>query len=135
MLLPMTVPLRTLSDAVEKIVQRDPTAERKRDESGAVIKLPAGKRIQAIDIVGWLARTRTSNQTVMSGPAVPEILGKTGVFRHVHARSFASVHGVSVVNLWSVLGRCDHWRSDDALMMPMSHQKTRRANALALSIS
>ena len=37
-----------LSDAVEKIVQRDPTAERKRDVSGAVtgavIKLPAGKR-------------------------------------------------------------------------------------------
>jgi hypothetical protein len=37
-----------LSDAVEKIVQRDPTAERKRDVSGAitgaVIKLPTGKR-------------------------------------------------------------------------------------------
>ena len=37
-----------LTDAVEKIVQRDPTAERKRDVSGAitgaVIKLPRGKR-------------------------------------------------------------------------------------------
>jgi len=37
-----------LSDAVEKIVQRDHTAERKRDVSGAiagaVIKLPTGKR-------------------------------------------------------------------------------------------
>jgi len=36
-----------LSDAVEKIVQRDPTAERKREVSGAVtgavIKLPAGR--------------------------------------------------------------------------------------------
>jgi hypothetical protein len=52
MLLPMTVPSRTLSDAVEKIVQRDPIAGQKRDVSGAVIKLPAGKRIQAIDIVG-----------------------------------------------------------------------------------
>ena len=42
----------------------------------------------------------------MSGPAGPEILDKIGVFRRVRARSFASVHGVSVVNLWSVLGRC-----------------------------
>ena len=37
-----------LSDAVEKIVQRNPTGERKRDVSGAitgaVIKLPTGKR-------------------------------------------------------------------------------------------
>jgi integrase len=37
-----------LSDAVEKIVQRNPAAERKRDVSGAitgaVIKLPTGKR-------------------------------------------------------------------------------------------
>ena len=37
-----------LSDAVEKIVQRDATAERKRDVSGAItgalIKLPTGKR-------------------------------------------------------------------------------------------
>jgi len=37
-----------LSDAVEKIVQHDPTGERKRDVSGAitgaVIKLPTGKR-------------------------------------------------------------------------------------------
>ena len=37
-----------LLDAVEKIVQRDPTGERKRDVSGAitgaVIKLPTGKR-------------------------------------------------------------------------------------------
>jgi hypothetical protein len=72
MLLPMTVPLRTLSDTVEKIVQRDPTAERKRDVSGAVIKLRAGKRIEAIDIVGWPARTRTSNQTVMSGSTAPD---------------------------------------------------------------
>jgi hypothetical protein len=56
----------------------------------------------------------------MSGQAAPEFLGKTGVFHRVCARSFASVHGVSVVNLWSVLGRCDHWRSGDALMMPMS---------------
>jgi hypothetical protein len=57
---------------------------------------------------GGPGRTRTSNQTVMSGLAAPEILGKIGVFRRVHARSFASVHVVSVVNLWSVLGRCDN---------------------------
>jgi hypothetical protein len=43
----------------------------------------------------------------MSGQAGPEILDKTGVFRRVRARSFASVHGVSVVILWSVLDRCD----------------------------
>jgi hypothetical protein len=42
----------------------------------------------------------------MSGLVDPEILDKTDVFRRVRARSFASVHGVSVVNLWSVLGRC-----------------------------
>jgi hypothetical protein len=45
-----------LSDAVEKIVQRDPAAERKRDVSGAitgaVIKLPTGKRSKATDVVG-----------------------------------------------------------------------------------
>jgi len=39
---------RSDAAAVEKIVQRDPTAERKRDVSGAitgaVIKLPTGKR-------------------------------------------------------------------------------------------
>ena len=42
----------------------------------------------------------------MSGVLAPEISAKIGVFRRIHARSFASVHGVSVVTLWSVLGRC-----------------------------
>jgi hypothetical protein len=51
---------------------------------------------------GTAARTRTSNQTVMSGPVSPESSNKIDVFRGVRARSFASVHGVSVVYLWSV---------------------------------
>jgi hypothetical protein len=98
---------------------RTPRCEREtrhRDQSSA----RAARRAAT---AGGPGRTRTSNQTVMSGLAVPEIPDKTGVFRHVHARSFASVHGVSVVNLWSVLGRCDHWRSGDALMMPHVHRQ------------
>jgi hypothetical protein len=51
---------------------------------------------------GGPGRTRTSNQTVMSGPVSPESSNKIDVFRRVRARSFASVHGVSVVYLWSV---------------------------------
>ena len=49
------------------------------------------------DLIGGPGRTRTSNQTVMSGPAAPKILSKIGVFRRVHACLFASVHGVPVV--------------------------------------
>src|SRR5437870_3102682 len=66
----------------------------------------------------------------MSGLAAPEILDKIEVFRRLHARSFASVHGVSVVNLWSVLGRCAgkettpsngarHWQRDRYVNPPM----------------
>jgi hypothetical protein len=56
---------------------------------------------------GGPGRIRTSDQTVMSGLAAPEILDKIGVFHRVHARLFASVHVVSVVDLWSVSDRCD----------------------------
>jgi hypothetical protein len=48
---------------------------------------------------------RTYERTVMSGVLDLEILDKSAVFRHVRRRLFASVHGVSVVNLWSVLDR------------------------------
>ena len=51
---------------------------------------------------GGPGRTRTSNQTVMSGLISPESSIRIDVFRGVRARSFASVHGVSVVYLWSV---------------------------------
>ena len=51
---------------------------------------------------GGPGRIRTSNQTVMSGLADLEISDNPGVFRRVRARSFASVHGISVVQLWSV---------------------------------
>jgi hypothetical protein len=57
---------------------------------------------QALEIIGGPGRIRTSNQTVMSGLVSPESADKIDVFRRVRARSFASVHGVSVVNLWSV---------------------------------
>jgi hypothetical protein len=52
--------------------------------------------------IGGPGRIRTSNQTVMSGPVSPESSNKIDVFRRVGGRSFASVHGVSVVYLWSV---------------------------------
>jgi hypothetical protein len=39
----------------------------------------------------------------MSGLAAPEIPAKIGIFRYVRRRLFTSVHGVSVVILWSVL--------------------------------
>src|ERR1019366_8934658 len=55
---------------------------------------------------GGPGRTRTSNQTVMSGLLDPEISAIIDVFRHTRRRLFTSVHGVSVVNLWSVLDRC-----------------------------
>ena len=67
---------------------------------GAKREIPKFERVR-----GGPGRARTSNQTVMSGPAAPENPCKIEIFRHVHAPSFASVHGVSVVNLWSVLGR------------------------------
>jgi hypothetical protein len=51
---------------------------------------------------GGPGRTRTSNQTVMSGLVSPESSIRIDVFRRVRARSFASVHGISVVHLWSV---------------------------------
>jgi hypothetical protein len=38
----------------------------------------------------------------MSGLLALENSDKSAVFRHVQRRSFASVHRVSVVNLWSV---------------------------------
>ncbi len=41
----------------------------------------------------------------MSGLAVSVNPGKIGIFCQVHSHPFASVHGVSVVNLWSVLHR------------------------------
>jgi hypothetical protein len=47
----------------------------------------------------------TCNQTVMSGLLALENSDKSAVFRHVRRRLFASVHGVSVVNLWSVHDR------------------------------
>jgi hypothetical protein len=52
--------------------------------------------------IGGPGRTRTSNQTVMSGPVSPENSSTIDVFRPVRASLFASVHGVTVVYLWSV---------------------------------
>jgi hypothetical protein len=67
------------------------------------VTLPTpGPATQAIEIMSGPGRARTSNQTVMSGPVSPESSNKIDVFRGVRARSFASVHGVSVVYLWSV---------------------------------
>ena len=67
------------------------------------VTLPSpGPGTQAIAIISGPGRTRTSNQTVMSGPVSPESSIKIDVFRGVRARSFASVHGISVVHLWSV---------------------------------
>jgi len=48
----------------------------------------------------------TSNQTVMSGLIGVEKSDKFGVFCHLQQRLFTSVHGVSVVNLWSVRWTC-----------------------------
>jgi hypothetical protein len=47
----------------------------------------------------------TCNPTVMSGVVSAENPTNLGIFRHVRRPSFTSVHGVSVVHLWSVLGR------------------------------
>lgn len=58
--------------------------------------------LQTLANIGGPGRTRTSNQTVMSGPVSPETSNTIDVFRQVRARSFAPVHGVSVVYLWSV---------------------------------
>jgi hypothetical protein len=67
------------------------------------VTLPTpGPATQAIEIMSGPGRARTSNQTVMSGPVSPEDSNRIDVFRRVRARSFASVHGVSVVYLWSV---------------------------------
>jgi hypothetical protein len=44
----------------------------------------------------------------MSGPASLENSNKIDVFRPLRARSFASVHGVSVVYLWSVRSLPDY---------------------------
>ena len=69
---------------------------------------PSGRRtVNTEPLAGSLAtvmpgRTRTCNQTVMSGPVSPKSSNKIDVFRRVRARSFASVHGVSMVYLWSV---------------------------------
>ena len=51
---------------------------------------------------GGAGRIRTSNQTVMSGLADLGSSDNSDIFRHVRCRLFTSVHGVSVVNLWSV---------------------------------
>ena len=53
-----------------------------------------------------LVGQQTRNQTVMSGLLDLETSIKPGVFRGVRPRLFASVRGVSVVNLWSVPERC-----------------------------
>ncbi len=53
--------------------------------------------------VNGVDRTLTCNQTVMSGLIDPKKSDKSGVFRYFRRRSFTSVHGVSVVKLWSVL--------------------------------
>src|SRR5450759_1049306 len=59
------------------------------------------------------------NQAVMSGLLDPEISAIIGVFRHTRRRLFTSVHGVSVVNLWSVLDRCERaWDQPTASAMP-----------------
>jgi hypothetical protein len=42
----------------------------------------------------------------MSGLVAPEISAIIGAFRHVRRRLFASVHGISVVHLWSAPGKC-----------------------------
>ena len=54
------------------------------------------------NVGGGPGRTRTSNQSVMSGQADPKNSTNIGIFHRVRARSFASVHAVFVVNLWSI---------------------------------
>ena len=63
-------------------------------------------RSQPLENIGGPGRTRTCNQTVMSGQAYPGISTNIGIFRRVRERLFASVLRVSVVNLWSVRLRC-----------------------------
>ena len=70
---------------------------------GAGMLTGTSRQPAPVNTAGGPGRTRTSNQTVMSGPVSPESSDKFDVFRRVRARSFASVHGVSVVYLWSVI--------------------------------
>jgi hypothetical protein len=75
-----------------------------RPKQSLVISLEKEKPVprappQPIEIIGGPGRTRTSNQTVMSGQADPKNSTNTGILHRVRARSFASVHGVSVFNL------------------------------------
>jgi hypothetical protein len=80
----------------------------------------ATKMIAQLENIGGPGRNRTSNQTVMSGLLDPEISTIIGVFRHTRRRSFTSVHGVSVVNLWSVLDRCGRaWEQLNVSAMPV----------------
>src|SRR5262249_16799928 len=51
---------------------------------------------------GGPGRIQTSNQTVMSGRVSPENASTVDVFGALRASLFASVHGVTVVYLWSV---------------------------------
>ncbi len=54
-----------------------------------------------IEIAGGPRRTRTCNQTVMSGPACSKVSENIDVFRGVASRASTFVHPVAVVNRWS----------------------------------
>ena len=42
----------------------------------------------------------------MSGLIDPEISAEIAIFHRIHPGSSAFVHGISVVNLWPIPGRC-----------------------------
>ena len=74
--------------------------------------LPAGDAARILDydivttakiIIGGPGRTRTCNQTVMSGPACSTVSENIDVFRGVAERSSTFVHVVPVVNRWLAL--------------------------------
>lgn len=67
----------------------------------------------------------------MSGLLDPENSIKTGVFRRLRPRLFTSVHGVSVVNLWSVRPR----RSIDPRNFKSSATNPSMAAAAPLKLS
>ena len=89
---------------ISRAVSRDQALARKAANTADFSAL--GEISQFGRVSGGPGRTRTCNQTVMSGLVGPEIPAEIGVFRRVRARLFAYVHGVSVVDLWSVPGRC-----------------------------
>jgi hypothetical protein len=100
-LLPVSRPDQTGPEQCESSAGDSSDARRLAKEIRETIATFAHER-NGITKNGGPGRTRTSNQTVMSGPVSPESSIRIDVFRRVCARSFASVHAVSVVHLWSV---------------------------------